>query len=135
MSLVKLSNIFDSSCVMTTSELMCLFHNRQYSSNIQRIVNLLRVNVITIKCDLNSIVKRSLCTCSNQLQITDEKLTKAKQEFDELKIHPWFEKVNRIIQINIMKTCDSNILLYKLFKLICKISKITNNLQKEENGN
>ncbi len=140
MSLVRLPE-FDSFRAMTTSECVCLFHNRQYSSNIQRILNLLRVNIIAIKCDLNLIVKRSLCTCElipNQMQIIDEQL---QQDFEKLKVCPWFEEVNQIIQINIMKTCDSKIALYKLLQLICEIandekySKIIKNIRKEEKGN
>ena len=58
---------------------VCLFHDRRYSSNIQRILNLLRINIIKIKYDLNTIGKKSLCTCSltdDQLAITDEELNK-----------------------------------------------------------
>src|ERR1700722_1292586 len=107
---------------MTTS---CLFHDRRYSSNVQRILNILRRNVIKIKCDLNLIGKRSLCICklsSNDMIITDEELNKKQQEFEKLKIHQWSNEIDRIIQFKIMNTCDNKISLYKLFKLICDIS-------------
>jgi hypothetical protein len=111
---------------MTTSSSICLFHDRQYSSNIQQIVNLLRKNFIKIKCDLNLIVKKCLCTCklsSNQMmQITDEELIKIEQEFNELKIHQCFKEINQIIQLKIMKKCDNQILINKLRKFICDIS-------------
>ena len=64
---------------MTSSSSICLFHNRRYSSNIQCILNLLRINVIKIKCDLNQIAKKILCICNvsdNQTIINDEEFNK-----------------------------------------------------------
>jgi len=56
------------------------------------------------------------------MEITDEELLETQQEFNELKIHQCFEEINRIIQFKIMNTCDSQISINKLLRLICDIS-------------
>ncbi len=126
---------------MTSSKSVCLFHHRPYSSNTQCILNLFRAKVIKIKCNLNLIAKQSLCTCQlspDELQIADDEFNKQQQKFYELQTCPWFEKVDQIIQKHIMKKCDSKIMLYKLFKLICEISneeKFSKKFPQEEKGN
>lgn len=108
---------------MTT--IVCLFHHRKSASNLQRIFNLLRKNVIKAKCDLTAIGKRSLCVCKlspDEMLITDEEFHRKQKDFEKLKIHQWFEQINRIIELKIMNICDSKISLYKLRKLICEIS-------------
>ncbi len=109
---------------MTTSSSICLFHDRRYSSNIQHILNLLRINIIKIKCDLNMTGKRSLCTCklsSDQMLITDEEFNEKQKEFEEIQTHQYLKEINQIIQLKIMNTCDSKMSIYKLLKLICDI--------------
>ena len=126
---------------MTTSECVCLFHNRQYSSNIQRILNLLRAHAIKTKCDLSSIAKQRLCTCASNLdfsQITVQELVAKQQEFDQLQSHVWFDEVNRIVQIIISKTCNSPTALYKLLEFICELStgeKFCKSTENVEKGN
>lgn len=110
---------------MTTSSSICLFHDRRYSSNIQCILNLVRKNFIKIKCDLNLIGKKCLCICklsSDEMLISNEELINKQEEFDKLKIHQCFKEINRIIQLKIIQTCDTQISIYKLLELICDIS-------------
>jgi hypothetical protein len=70
--------------------------------------------------------------------ITDEQIIQKQKEFEKLKIYQCFEEINRIIQFKIMNTCDNQISIYKLLKLICDISngknffKINKTIQKNE---
>ncbi len=105
--------------------MICLFHNRRYASNIQHILNLLRKNAIKIKCDLNLIGKKTLCTCKLTSNTSDVQLISKQKEFEKLKVHPWMEEIDQIIQLKISNTCDSQISLDKLYGLICDLSNET----------
>ena len=133
---------------MSSNSSICLFHDRKYSSNIQYIFNLLRKNQLKkIKCDLNLIGKKSLCTCrlssssDSSITITDEQLLKKQKEFNKLKIHSYFEIIEQIIQFKIMNTCQNQICLYKLLKFICDVcnekifSKMNKIQEKDGKGN
>lgn len=108
-----------------SSSTVCLFHNRRYSSNIQHILNLLRINTIKSKCDLNYIAKKSLCVCNlsdNQLAITDEQLNKIQKLYVKIKTQRCLDEIDQLLEKKIMTTCDNKISIYKLLKLICDIS-------------
>jgi hypothetical protein len=112
-----------------TSLSVCLFHDRRYASNIQRIFNLLRTNKLKIKCNLNYIGKKSLCTCNlsdDQLTITDQQLTEKQKEYEEIKTQQWSDEIDQVITRKIRNTCDSKISIYKLLTLICGISNDKN---------
>ena len=107
---------------MTTSELVCLFHNRKYASSTQRILNLLRLHHGTCANTFNQVAKQSLCTCglsSNRKLITHEQLDEQKQHFDELQTESWFDQVHHVIQKSIIPTCDNRSTLFELYRFIC----------------
>ncbi|CAF0761687.1 unnamed protein product [Adineta steineri] len=109
---------------------ICLFHDRQYSSNVQCILNLLRKYILNTKCDLNMIAKKSLCTCNlaeESMTTIDEQLIDQQNEFEKLKTdlmrsRQCLENIDYLIQSKIMIHGDNKISKYKLFKLICDIS-------------
>ena len=129
-----------------SSTSVCLFHNRRYSSNIQRILNLLRIHTIKTKCDLNYIAKKSLCTCNlsdTQLTITDEEFLKREELYEKLKINlikrnQWSDEIDKLIELRIRNTCEDKLSINKLLKLVCEISnekfilKMIKTLEKDE---